>query len=236
MQTKAYYDEFSDWYERERGKGYHQLIDDLETEVVERYGRGASVLEAGCGTGLILERIRRIATDAWGADLSAGMLAKARERQLNVVQASITDLPFPDDRFDVAYSFKVLAHVERIRDAVAEMVRVTRPGGYVILEFYNPHSLRYLIKSLKPGTRISDNTTDEAVYTRYDDLTTAKSYLPANTHLVTIRGVRIATLLSQIYKVAPLGALMSRLERLLADRPVFRRLGGFMILVAQKTA
>ncbi len=235
METKAYYDEFAAWYERERGKGYHQLIDDLELEVVERYGRGASVLEAGCGTGLLLDRVARFANEAWGADLSAGMLGKAHGRGLNTVQASITELPFPDERFDVVYSFKVLAHVEQIERAIAEMVRVTRRGGYVVLEFYNPHSLRYLVKSLKPGTKISDATTDHAVYTRYDDLRTAKSYLPANTHLVTIRGVRIATLLSHVHRVPGLGAVMSRVERALADRPVFRRLGGFMILVAQKS-
>jgi ubiquinone/menaquinone biosynthesis C-methylase UbiE len=236
VQTKAYYDEFAAWYERERGKGYHRLVDDLEVEVVERYGRGAAVLEAGCGTGLILERVSRFASSAIGADLSQGMLAKARDRRLQVVQASVTDLPFPDGKFDVVYSFKVLAHVHAIREAVAELVRVTRRGGYVVLEFYNPHSLRWLVKALKPGTKISQATTDEAVYTRYDDLETAKSYLPANTHLVTIRGVRIATPVAQIYKVPPLGAVMSRVERLLADRPVFRRLGGFMILVAQKTS
>ena len=234
MDTKRYYDEFAGWYENERGRGYHQLIDDLEIEVVERYSRGASVLEAGCGTGLLLERVARSAGEAWGVDLSGGMLAKARDRGLNVVQGSVTDLPFPDRRFDVVYSFKVLAHVERIREAVAEMARVTRPGGYMVLEFYNTASLRYLVKRLKPASAISARTTDEAVYTRYDGLADAKSYLPPHVKLVTLRGVRIATPVAQIYKIPPLGALMSRLERALADQPVARRLGGFLILVAQK--
>jgi ubiquinone/menaquinone biosynthesis C-methylase UbiE len=235
VQTKEYYDEFAAWYERDRGKGYHQLVDDLELEVVERYGRGASVLEAGCGTGLLLGRVSRFAHEAWGADLSAGMLGRAHERGLKVVQASITEMPFPDERFDVTYSFKVLAHVEPIERAIAELVRVTKRGGYVVLEFYNPHSLRYLVKSIKPGTKISEQTTDHAVYTRYDDLRTAKSYLPSNTHLVTIRGVRIATLLSHVHRIPGVATLMRGVERALADRPVFRRLGGFMILVVQKT-
>jgi ubiquinone/menaquinone biosynthesis C-methylase UbiE len=234
MDPKRYYDEFSAWYERERGYGYHQLIDDLEIEVVERYSRGAAVLEAGCGTGLLLERVARSADDAWGVDLSAGMLAKARERGLQVVQGSVDALPFADQRFDVVYSFKVLAHVPRIREAVAEMARVTRPGGYLILEFYNTASLRYLVKRLKPASKISDKTTDEAVYTRYDDLAAARSYLPPGVNLVTMRGVRIATPVAQVYKVPPLGALMTRVERALADRPFARRLGGFLILVAQK--
>src|SRR5438045_9522240 len=115
MDTKRYYDEFAGWYERERGRGYHQLIDDLEIEVVERYSRGASVLEAGCGTGLLLQRVARSAGEAWGLDLSSGMLAKARARGLNVVQGSGPDLPFPGRPFDVVYSFTGLAHAERIR-------------------------------------------------------------------------------------------------------------------------
>lgn len=234
VRTKDYYDEFAGWYERERGRGYHKLVDDLELEVVERYARGASVLEAGCGTGLLLERVARFAGEACGVDLSAGMLARARARGLKVVQASVTDLPFPDERFDVVYSVKVLAHVERIREALAELARVTRRGGYLVLEFYNPLSIRYLIKVLKPASRISERTTDEAVYTRYDAIETIREYLPSDCRIVTMRGVRIATPVSHVYRFPPLGAVFTRVERALADKPLFRRLGGFLIVVAQK--
>jgi ubiquinone/menaquinone biosynthesis C-methylase UbiE len=235
VRTKDYYDEFSGWYERERGRGYHQLIDDLEVDLVRRYARGATVLEAGCGTGLLLERVTRFAGEAWGFDLSAGMLGKARERNLQVVQASVTSIPFPDERFDVVYSFKVLAHVEPIREALAEMSRVTRRGGYMLLEFYNTTSLRYLIKRLKPAHKISERTTDEAVFTRYDSLQTLKSYLPSDCHFVTMRGVRVVTPAAQVYKIPPLGQLFSTIEHKIADLPVFRRLGGFLIAVVQKT-
>jgi ubiquinone/menaquinone biosynthesis C-methylase UbiE len=168
VRNREYYDEFAAWYEQERGQGYHQLIDDLEIELVERYGRGAAVLEAGCGTGLLLERTAGFAAEAWGFDLSAGMLGKARARGLSVVQGNLEHVPFPDERVDVVYSFKVLAHVEHIQAAIAELARVTRRGGYLLLEFYNPLSLRWLVKALKPATAISHKTTDEAVYTRYD--------------------------------------------------------------------
>ena len=178
--------------------------------------------------------MRRFAGEAWGADLSAGMLARARERRLNVVQASVTDLPFPDERFDVVYSFKVLAHVEPIREACAELARVTRRGGYLLLEFYNPLSLRYLVKVLKPASRISERTTDEAVYTRYDALESVREYLPPSVSLVTMRGVRVVTPVAHVYRFPPLGGLFTRIERYLADAPVFRRLGGFLIVVAQR--
>src|SRR5688572_17309915 len=168
LDNRSYYDEFAGWYERERGRGYHQMLDDLEVALVERYGRGGDVLEAGCGTGLILERISRFARTARGIDLSGGMLARAHARGLEVAQASVTALPYRDDSFDVVCSFKVLAHVEDIETALSEMARVTRPGGHVLAEFYNTRSLRYLVKRLKPPTAISEANDDEAVFTRYD--------------------------------------------------------------------
>src|SRR5262245_29395849 len=142
--NRAYYDDFSHGYERERGRGYHQLLDDLEMSIVSPLARGRRVLEIGCGTGLILERIAREARSASGIDLSPGMLQTARARGLDVTLASATQLPFSDSSFDLVCSFKVLAHVPEIERALSEAARVTRPGGQLVLEFYNPWSLRYL--------------------------------------------------------------------------------------------
>ncbi len=234
LDNRTYYDEFADWYERERGRGYHQMLDDLEVSLVERYGRGADVLEAGCGTGLILERIAGFAARARGVDLSAGMLGKAKARGLDVVQASITSLPYADDSFDLVCSFKVLAHIADIRGALSEMARVTRPGGFVLAEFYNPLSLRYLVKRLKRPTAISDKNHDEAVYTRYDTPARIRSYLPETLAWETARGVRIATPAASLHRVPGLGRLLARTEAVLADAPLLRNLGGFLIAVTRK--
>src|SRR5262245_29581803 len=105
--SRLYYDDFSAGYERERGVGYHRMLDDLELRVTAPYVVDQRVLEIGCGTGLILGRLAGIAAEAWGVDLSPGMLRGARERGLRVVQASATQLPFADGSFDVVCSFKV---------------------------------------------------------------------------------------------------------------------------------
>lgn len=140
--TRAYYDEFSARYDAERRpnrpEGYHALVDNLELELVERHGSDADVLECGVGTGLLLERVAAFARSSKEINLSDGMLAKARERGLDVRQASVTAIPFDDASFDVTYAFKVLAHVADIGGALSEMARVTRPGGVVLAEFYNP--------------------------------------------------------------------------------------------------
>lgn len=234
MDNRSYYDDFSDWYERERGDGYHKMLDDLELTAVERYGTGKDILEAGCGTGLLLGRTLRFAKSASGVDLSAGMLSKAKERGLDVVQGSVTQLPYKDESFDLVYSVKVLAHVEDIEAAMEEMARVTRPGGIVLAEFYNPLSLRYLIKSLKAPTAISSSTNDEAVYTRYDGPEQIRKYLPENLEWEGCRGVRIITPVSHVHKVPVLGSAFRALESVLADAPIARNLGGFLIAILRK--
>jgi ubiquinone/menaquinone biosynthesis C-methylase UbiE len=234
MDNRSYYDDFAGWYEKERGKGYHQMLDDLEVGLIERYGRGADVLEAGCGTGLLLERVARFARSARGVDLSAGMLARARDRGLDVAQGSVTALPFADASFDVVYSVKVLAHVEDIRTALGEMSRVLRPGGYLLAEFYNTRSLRYLVKRLKPPTRVSERTDDEAVYTRYDSVDGFRAYLPGDLEWQGVRGVRIVTPVAKAHGLPGVGRLLRAAEFALADAPIARGLGGFVIAVARK--
>ena len=232
--NRDYYDAFAPNYERDRHHGYHALIDELESRIALRYADGARVLEAGCGTGMILKEIAPRAKSAIGIDLSPGMLEVARGRGLDVVHGSVTDLPFADDAFDLCYSFKVLAHVENIRGALAEMGRVVRPGGHVIAEFYNPWSLRYLVKRLKRPTTISAQDTDEAVYTRYDSLANATAHLPPGLKVVGVEGVRVVTPVSQVHKLPFVRDAFAQLERFAATAPILRRLGGFMVVIAQK--
>jgi SAM-dependent methyltransferase len=233
--TQDYYDRFAAGYEAERHHGYHRLIDDLELDLVRRFGTGKDVFEAGCGTGLLLRETARVARSAVGLDLSRGMLQPARARGLRVVQGSLTDVPLPSASFDLVYSMKVLAHVPPIERAVAELARLVRPGGHLLLEFYNPLSLRYLAKRVGgPGKIAADGTTEKDVYTRFDTLTRARGYLPAGVDLVAVRGVRVLTPSSQVFRYPPLGRLFGWAERAACDLPFLRNLGGFLILVAQK--
>jgi ubiquinone/menaquinone biosynthesis C-methylase UbiE len=187
LDNRSYYDDFSGWYEAKRHEPYHRMLDEMEVGVVERYGTDRDILEVGCGTGLVLDRVKHFARSATGVDLSAGMLGKAVSRGLAVAQGSATDLPIATNSVDVAYSFKVLAHIPDIAKAMQEMTRVVRPGGWVLAEFYNARSLRRLVKAIKPPSAISESTNDEAVFTRYDDASAIRSYLPPDLKWVTRR-------------------------------------------------
>jgi len=237
--NRAYYDAFSTGYEDHRGDndpgGYHDLLDELEADYVKRYGANRDVLEVGCGTGLVLSRIRQFARAAQGVDLSPGMLEKARGRGLDVVLGSATELPFDDNRFDVTCSFKVLAHVPEIELALREMARVTRPGGVVLAEFYNPYSLRWLLKRFGPAGRIAAAANESHVYTRFDSPFTLKKLLPAGTVQVGARGVRIVTPTAKAMRSSLGRKFFRAAEHALCDSPL-RVFAGFYVAAFEKRA
>ena len=192
--NRAYYDAFSQQYEQHRGDndpgGYHELLDEMEADFVERFAANREVLEIGCGTGLVLQRLGAFARSARGIDLSPGMLELARQRGLDVVEGSATALPFPDESFDVTCSFKVLAHIPDIELALGEMARVTRRGGTIIAEFYNPNSLRGMLKRWGPAGIVAPGTNERNVYVRFDSPRDVKRLTPSGCHLIDSRGIR----------------------------------------------
>jgi ubiquinone/menaquinone biosynthesis C-methylase UbiE len=235
--NRAYYDAFSESYETHRGDndpgGYHDLLDELEASFVERFGRDRDVLEVGCGTGLVLSRIRRFAKSARGVDLSPGMLELARQRGLDVVEGSATELPFDSASFDVTCSFKVLAHVREIDVALREMARVTRPGGTILAEFYNPLSLRGLAKRISRPGRIADDAHEGHVFTRFDTPRDVRRLVPTDCELVGSRGVRIAIPTAKVMKHPVARQVFRMTEHALCDSPL-RYFGGFFIAAMHK--
>lgn len=235
--NRRYYDAFAEGYENLRGEndpgGYHELLDELECDFVERFGRDRDVLEVGCGTGLLLRRIATFARSARGVDLSPGMLERARERGLSVVEGSATALPFADEQFDVTCSFKVLAHVREINMALSEMARVTRRGGYVIAEFYNPYSLRGLLKRFGPAGRIAEGAHEHHVFTRFDSPQRVAELVPEGCRFVTARGVRIVTPTAHVMTTALGRRLFRAAETRLCDSPL-RIFAGFYVVAMAK--
>ncbi|MBX3750012.1 MAG: class I SAM-dependent methyltransferase [Opitutaceae bacterium] len=96
----------------------------------------AAVLDAGCGTGGLLRRLRA-ARPGWapvGLDFSPLACALARERTgLAVTEGSVTALPFAAGTFDAVVSCDVVCQVEDPAAAIREFHRVLRPGGVAVL-------------------------------------------------------------------------------------------------------
>jgi len=98
----------------------------------------AAVLDVGCGTGATLEAIVGAHPDvrAWGIDLSPEMIAVARKRLGEAVQLQVADaehLPIPDAAVDLVVCVDSLHHYPQPDAGLAEMHRVTRPGGGLVI-------------------------------------------------------------------------------------------------------
>ena len=94
---------------------------------------GMRLLEVGCGRGHLLRRVQDQGIDAIGIDVNPEAAAIAVTR--NVLAMSATDLEFPDGSFDQVYSMHAIEHIPDAGKALAEMSRVVRPGGSVMLVY-----------------------------------------------------------------------------------------------------
>lgn len=231
--TKDYYDDFSGWYEKERHHGYHAMLDSLELDVLRPYAQQKEVLEVGSGTGLIMKNLEETAKTVVGVDISAGMLAQAVHRGLNVVQGSATNLPFPNEHFDLVYSLKVLAHIPDIEKALQEMSRVLRPNGILVAEFYNRLSIRKAAKTLGGPGKISAKRSENEVFTRWDSPAEIKEYLPADVVFEGWRGIRVLTPAALAFRAPLANRVLPLLERFAMKGPL-AQFGGFLVAVCHK--
>jgi len=129
----------------EAAHGYEQhfvpaIFDQWPPRIIEaaRIGRGDSVLEVGCGTGVLArEVIKLVGPDGGvtGLDLSESMLGVARGicPDVDFRQGNAMDLPFDDDSFDAAIASFMLMFVPKPDLAVRELLRVLRPGGRLVI-------------------------------------------------------------------------------------------------------
>lgn len=92
----------------------------------------ARLLDAGCGSGRTLDDLARYGR-VIGLDISPTAVSVARARGHDVRLADIADIPLPAGRFDVVTCLDVLEHVADDRRALSELVRVTRPGGAILV-------------------------------------------------------------------------------------------------------
>ena len=106
--------------------------------------QGERILDIAAGTGTSSVALQKNGARVVAVDFSPGMIAEGRRRHgsvpgLSFVEANATALPFADDEFDAVTMSFGLRNVDEPRKALAELLRVTKPGGrLVICEFSHP--------------------------------------------------------------------------------------------------
>jgi ubiquinone/menaquinone biosynthesis C-methylase UbiE len=100
---------------------------------------GKKVLDVGCGTGRLIQKLVEKGAVVTGADISSEMLKIAQRKfgQVEFVEADIEHLPFENDSFDVVVASFVIVHLKDLRKAFDEVYRVLKPGGSFIVTNVN---------------------------------------------------------------------------------------------------
>ena len=153
------------WFETPVGKAVLKYETELILELL-RPGQGERILDAGSGTGIFTREILALGARVVGLDISLAMLLYAKEKatlrlfdkltaqgergamllssgekgpplRYSGVTADMTSLPFADCSFDKSVSVAALEFVADEKRAVAELFRVTRPGGVVVVATLN---------------------------------------------------------------------------------------------------
>jgi SAM-dependent methyltransferase len=133
----------------------------------------STALDIGAGAGGNTRVLRAAGWHATALEFSDAGVQLARARGLDVVQGDARHIPFPDDHFGLAVAYDVLEHIVEHDQVVAEMARVVRPGGRLLIavpadpRLWSPHDeaighvRRYTRPELLalftgPGFRIND--------------------------------------------------------------------------------
>lgn len=117
-------------------------------------------LEFGCGAGRFLSHFQQRFAEVWGVDVSEEMLALARKHnpRCKFHLSAAPDLGFfPDDHFDLVYSFLVLQHLPdraMITQYVREFMRIVRPGGLVAFQVPDGLSMRWRVQPRRRAYRL----------------------------------------------------------------------------------
>jgi len=133
---------------------------------------GEQVLDLAAGTAVSSVELARSGADVVACDFSLGMLARGRGRGVPLVAGDALALPFAGGAFDAVTIAFGLRNVADLDAALAEMARVTRPGGrLVICEFSRPTwpafrtvYLEYLMRGLPELARRVSSNPDAYVY------------------------------------------------------------------------
>jgi len=138
------------------------------------------VLDLGCGAGRHLVFLAKEGFEVFGLDSSPVALELSRERlaeegltaRVELVQADMTRIPYPDGFFDGVIAIAAIYHgtLDQIRQAVREIHRVLKPGGWALIEFKSKRSYRYgKGQKIEPDTFIAETGEDAGVPHHYSD-------------------------------------------------------------------
>jgi 2-polyprenyl-3-methyl-5-hydroxy-6-metoxy-1,4-benzoquinol methylase len=165
------------WWKTYLDAENQRFFERLYDTIVRAYppAHGATLLDAGCGNGIHAIRLARRGFMVRGVDCSESAVEAAQTAvhrlglcdQVQVERGNLLDLPFEDRQFDYVYCWGVLMHIPEIERALAELARVVKPGGVLIIGESNMFSAQSLarrgLRSLLGRTGMQRNRTPAGI-------------------------------------------------------------------------
>jgi SAM-dependent methyltransferase len=118
------------------------------------FKQGATVLEVGFGMGHYLDLVRKAGATPTGVDIVPEAVTAAAQDGLRVMPADARQLPFPDDQFDFTFSLGVFEHFAGTERAIAEQLRVTKPGSTAVITMpyrWSPYTILLAFWNMSRG-------------------------------------------------------------------------------------
>lgn len=178
--TAAWYDKLGEgeWDRWDRTPATRMQESIFLHHLEEAVSKGNRVLDVGCGAGRYTRRLIELGAEVTAFDLSSKQLELCKERApgaADYAQGTVTDLSrYPDGAFDVTVCIggAISYTFERDHEAMAELARVTAPGGRIVLSvmglFGTVHSALKGILTLDPA--VNERVFDTGVITRGDNV------------------------------------------------------------------
>jgi ubiquinone/menaquinone biosynthesis C-methylase UbiE len=131
---QAIYDSFARYYDAAFRPLESLGLGKMRDETLSLLPENAVILEVGAGTGANFAHYPQCQT-AVASEISVEMLGFARRKttSIRLVQADAQELPFDANRFDAAFATLVFCSIPEPKRAFAELIRVVKPGGRVVL-------------------------------------------------------------------------------------------------------
>jgi 2-polyprenyl-6-hydroxyphenyl methylase/3-demethylubiquinone-9 3-methyltransferase len=141
------YDELADqwWHPGGGFEMLHWLAEARAALIPPAERSGAVLVDAGCGGGLMAPHVAGKGYRHVGVDLGWTGLTLAARHGVRAVNADVAALPIADGAADVVAAGEILEHVTDLPGTVAELSRVLRPGGLVVIDTVNDNALSRFI-------------------------------------------------------------------------------------------
>ena len=150
LASEYYGAEASQYEEKRVSDKRHAAVVDIQYTITEKFLNEPykKILDVACGTGRFF---RVYKGEIYGIDVSADMLKEAAKKKKAKIlkQADASKIPFKNNFFDIAITSQFIKHTPEYKQVIAEMARVVRPGGAIIIDFPNHYSITNFFTKLR---------------------------------------------------------------------------------------